>query len=144
VHLYRGRGRFKDAHTLRVEGAEQVELSADYVLIATGSTPRIPEGVEVDGEKIATSDHVERWPDFPESMVIVGSGVVGCEYATIFGNYGRTKISMIDRQARILPFEDEDVSSCITQNFEEMGVRIHRKAKLVSMSSSRRPRRSWC
>jgi len=65
--------------------------------------------------------------------VVVGAGVVGCEYATIFANFARTKINIIDRQPRILPFEDEDVAEEVASSFESLGVTIHRSSKLESL-----------
>jgi len=136
IDLIRGRGRFVSPHEVVVptEGGDRSVKAANF-LIATGSRPRVPNGIKIDGERIITSDHVESLKKFPESLVIVGSGVVGCEYATIFGNYKRTKIFMIDRRDRILPFEDEDVSECIASSFESFGVTIHRKAQLKSLVS---------
>ena len=134
VTLVAGSARFVTPHAIEVtspDGARRFE--ADHFLIATGSSPRMPPGIDVDGERIITSDHIEGLPDFPESMVIVGAGVIGCEYATIFANFGRSKISIIDRQPRILPFEDEDVADVIAGNFERLGIRIHREAKLESL-----------
>lgn len=132
VTLLRGTARFVSPHAvsvLRHDGvAEMVE--AKNFLIATGSSPRVPAGIDVDGELIVTSDRIEGFPSFPESMVVVGAGVVGCEYATVFANFGKTKIRIIDRQSRILPFEDEDVSEEVASNFESMGVVIHRASKL--------------
>ncbi len=134
VELIRGRAHFLSPHRVRVESpAGAREIDADNFLIATGSRPRIPDGIHVDGKRIVTSDHIEELPAFPESLVIVGSGVVGCEYATIFGQYGRTRIFMIDRRDRILPFEDADVAECVAQGFEDMGITIHRSAKLLRM-----------
>lgn len=136
VTLIRGYGRFTSPHSVAVtakDGSTSM-VEADHFLIATGSTPRPLPGTEIDGDRIVTSDHIESWPDFPESMVVVGSGVIGCEYATIFGHYGRTKIAMIDRRPRILPFEDEDVAECVAHKFEEMGIVIHREAKLESLA----------
>jgi dihydrolipoamide dehydrogenase len=72
-------------------------------------------------------------PCFPESMVVVGAGVVGCEYATIFANFGVKRIHIVDRQPRILPFEDEDISELVARNFEETGIRIHRAATLRTL-----------
>ena len=136
IELIRGRGRFVSPN--RVQAATEsgpLDIDATNFLIATGSTPRKPEGVEIDGKCIVTSDHIESWDKFPESLVILGSGVIGCEYATIFGHYGRTKIFMIDRRDRILPFEDNDVSACVAKSFEGMGVTIHGGAKLKSLTS---------
>src|SRR5205085_8499114 len=102
-------------------------------LLSTGSRPRIPDGITVCGKTVVTSDHIESWERFPESMVIVGAGVIGCEYATMFANFGRTKIHIIDRQPRILPFEDEDVAEEVASSFEGAGVTIHRASKLESL-----------
>lgn len=137
VDLRRGSAKFIDPHTIEVttkEGAIE-RYQADNFLVATGSRPRIPDGIEVDGERIVTSDHIEEFPNFPASMVIVGAGVVGCEYATVFGNFGRTKINIIDRQPRILPFEDEDVAEVVARGFGRIGVNIHREARLVSLKA---------
>jgi dihydrolipoamide dehydrogenase len=108
-------------------------IQARNFVIATGSKPRIPDGMPVDGDLVVTSDQIESFPHFPESMVIVGAGVIGCEYATIFSNFGKTKINLIDRQPRILPFEDEDVAEEVAASFERAGVTIHRASKLESL-----------
>ncbi len=135
VTRVRGTARFVTAHEIEVtdeSGAVQ-RIAADNFLVATGSVPRVPPGVVVDGKRVVTSDHIERLPKFPESMVIVGAGVVGCEYATIFANFGHTKVNIIDRQPRILPFEDEDVAEAISRNFERIGIHIHRESSLQSL-----------
>jgi len=80
-----------------------------------------------------TSDGIENMEDFPESMVIVGAGVIGCEFATIFSAFGKTKVNLIDKGDRILPFEDEDVVRVIERNMESSGVLIHRNSRLVHM-----------
>ncbi len=136
VTLVRGEGRFTDPHTLEVTGADGWvrEYRAGGFILATGSRPRKLDGVEIDGRRVVTSDHIERWEQFPESMVIVGAGVVGCEYATMFAHFGKTRIHIIDRQSRILPFEDEDVAECVASNFERMGIVIHRESRLASLT----------
>ena len=80
-----------------------------------------------------TSDGIDQIEDFPESLVIVGAGVIGCEYATIFSNFGKTKVYLIDRGDHILPFEDDDISKIVAKNLEKHGVRIHHKASLLRM-----------
>ena len=131
----RGAARFVDPHAVEVSASDGTvaRYEADHFIVATGSRPRALEGVEVDGRVVVTSDQVESWERFPESMVIVGAGVVGCEYATIFARFGRTKIHLIDRQPRILPSEDDDVAACVSSAFERMGVVIHREATLRSL-----------
>ena len=131
----RGSGRFLSPHQVAItDRTGQVEhFEADQFLIATGSRPRLPDGIEVDGQRIVTSDQIESLTSFPQSMVVVGAGVIGCEYATIFANFRQTKINLIDQQPRILPFEDEDIAQVIASRFESMGITIHRASKLSRM-----------
>ena len=131
-----GSARFIDAHHVEVtnslDGMTQC-LQADFFLIATGSRPRLLDKVPVDGRRILTSDHLMSLKKFPRSLVILGAGVIGCEFATIFANFGQTKVNVIDRADRILPFEDEDIARVISTNLESKGVTIHHKAHLVDM-----------
>lgn len=135
VELVRGAARFVSPHAVEVQrpGEAPALVEAANFLVATGSRPRLPDGIAVDGDRIVTSDHIESFPSFPESMVVVGAGVIGCEYATVFANFARTKISILDRQPRILPFEDADVAEVVAKSFEGMGVTIHRASKLESL-----------
>jgi dihydrolipoamide dehydrogenase len=135
VSLIAGSARFTSRDALAVTGPDGSvrEVRAAHFLVATGSSPRVPDGIRVDGETVVTSDRIDAFPRFPESMVVVEAGVVGCEYATMFANFGWTKINVIDRQPRILPFEDEDVAEAIAKNFESMGITIHRSSKLESL-----------
>lgn len=132
----RGQAHFVDPHTLSVDipdtALPQI-LTADHFVIATGSRPRTVPSIPVDGEIIMTSDHLMRLKDFPRSLVILGAGVVGCEFATIFANFGQTKVHLIDRAERILPFEDEDIARVCSTNLEHRGVTIHHRAQLKSM-----------
>ena len=135
VTLCRGDGRFLSPHCVEVRGGDGTveRFQADHFLLATGSRPRLPKDIPVDGDLVVTSDHIERWDHFPRSLVVIGAGVIGCEYATIFANFGATKIYLIDQQPRILPFEDDDVAEVIAGNFEAMGVTIHQGCKLTSL-----------
>lgn len=114
-------------------GAQTEKVWADYVILATGSRPRYLPDLPIDERTVMTSDGIENMEEFPESMVIVGAGVIGCEYATIFSGFGKTKVHLIDKGDRILPFEDEDVVKIIERNMENKGVLIHRNSKLIRM-----------
>ena len=104
----RGLGSFVDNHHVEIRksnGTKKI-IYAENIIIATGSKPRtLP-------------------------MVIVGAGVIGCEYATMFSNFGKTKVYLIDRSDQILPFEDDDISDMISANLKDNGVTIHSKAQL--------------
>ena len=114
-----------------VEGKEVVW--ADYIVLATGSRPRYLPELPIDEKIVMTSDGIENMEDFPESMVIVGAGVIGCEFATIFSAFGKTKVNLIDKGNRILPFEDEDVVQVVERNMENNGILIHRNSRLINM-----------
>lgn len=130
----KGHARFLSDKQIEITKAAKVKtVTADHFLIATGSRPRRLPNVIVDEKNILTSDGIEHIEDFPKSMVIVGAGIVGCEYATIFSNLGKTNVYLIDRAPRILPFEDEDVSSLVSANFSKKGVNIHRSSRLERM-----------
>jgi dihydrolipoamide dehydrogenase len=108
-------------------------VETDFILLATGSTPRYLSNIPIDEKTIVTSDGINNWTDFPESLVILGAGVIGCEFATIFSNIGKTKVYLIDKGSRILPFEDEDVANMVMDNLEDNGVMIHKNSSLVRM-----------
>jgi dihydrolipoamide dehydrogenase len=120
-------------HVEIIHGAQKETVWAENVILATGSRPRYLPELPIDEKIVMTSDGIENMEDFPESMVIVGAGVIGCEFATIFSGFGRTKVHLIDKGDRILPFEDEDVVNIIERNMENNGVLIHRNSRLIGM-----------
>lgn len=128
--------------TARLLSANEIEITtslgkkivwADFIVLATGSRPRYLPELPIDETIVMTSDGIEHMDDFPESMVIVGAGVIGCEFATIFSAFGKTKVNLIDKGDRILPFEDEDVVKVIERNMENNGILIHRNSHLTAM-----------
>ena len=128
--------------TAKVVGKNEVEIErvgdilniqADYIVLATGSAPRKLSHLPIDEKTVFTSEGLNNLTSFPKSIVIVGAGVIGCEFATIFSNFGKTKVHIIDKGDRILPFEDEDVVRVIEKNLEKKGVLIHRNSKLTEM-----------
>lgn len=131
----RGVGTMLSKHEVeikRIDGTETI-VKADYIIIATGTRPRKIPTIEVDEKVILTSDGIHHIDDFPRSLVIVGAGVIGCEYATMFSNFGKTKVYLIDKADRILPFEDNDISDLVDANLRKNGVTIHHKADLVRL-----------
>lgn len=108
-------------------------VTADFILLATGSRPRIPFNIAVDEKIIVTSDGIMNFNMFPESIVVLGAGVIGCEFATIFSCFGKTKVNLIDKADRILPFEDEDIADIVKQNLENYGAHVHHGTSLKRM-----------
>ncbi len=130
----RGNAKVTGTNTVEVSTFDGVEvLEADNIILATGSKPRMLPNLPIDEELVYTSDGLDKMEEFPRSMVIVGAGVIGCEFATIFSNFGHTKVHLIDKGDRILPFEDEDVVNVIEKNLEAKNVLIHRNSRLIDM-----------
>lgn len=130
-HHERGDAHFLDPNTIRIQRNDRtVDVKAARIIIATGSRPRTLPEIPVDERRILTSDGIFQLQDYPKSVVIIGAGVIGCEFATIFSLLGNTRVHLIDRADRILPFEDEDVSELIATKLERSGVIIHRQARL--------------
>lgn len=133
----RGEARFVDPHSVRVVRDEvSAMVSADHFIVATGSRPRTVPGIAVDERQILSSDGIFNIKDLPKSIVIIGAGVIGCEFATIFNNFGSTKVHLIDRAERILPIEDEDISDLIADGLERKGAVIHHGAQLTHIEAA--------
>lgn len=115
------------------ENGENEIIFANNIILATGSKPRKLPNIPIDEKIIVTSDGIHHWKKLPKSMVVLGAGVIGCEYATIFSNFGETKVNIIDKADQILPFEDDDVSLLVQKNLVEDGVNIHHHSTLVRM-----------
>ena len=129
-----GEAKLLTQHEVEITvGARKEIVYAENIILATGSRPRFLPELPIDEHIVMTSEGIENMTDFPESMVIVGAGVIGCEYATIFSGFGRTKVHLIDKGDRILPFEDEDVVRIVERNMENNGVLVHRNSRLVHM-----------
>lgn len=130
----KGTAKVISQHEIEItNGAQREVVYTDYIILATGSHPRYLPELPIDEKIVMTSEGIELMDDFPESMVIVGAGVIGCEYATIFSGFGKTKVHLIDKGDRILPFEDEDIVHVIERNMENAGVLIHRNSRLIRM-----------
>jgi dihydrolipoamide dehydrogenase len=136
LSFFNGHAKFTSKNEIEIadaEGAKQT-IWAENTVMAVGSRPRYLPNIPIDEKIILTSDGVSSLPDFPKSIVILGAGVIGCEFATIFSNFGKTKVFLIDKEERILPFEDEDISHAVAANLEDNGVMIHHGASLEKMS----------
>jgi len=135
ITLKRGFARFHDERSVDVslQNGREERITADNFVIATGSKPRDFPGVVVDGERVVNSDGVLSFREFPKRLLIIGAGIIGCEYASIFSNFGQTKVHLLDRQPRVIPFEDDDVSAYVSHNLEKKGVTIHHNAILRSI-----------
>ncbi|MCJ8499208.1 dihydrolipoyl dehydrogenase family protein [Desulfatitalea alkaliphila] len=132
IAYLQGRGRLAgdDRVAIALNDGTEREIRADNILIVTGSKPRRFAHIPVDQQRIFDSDGILDLQRFPPRLMIIGAGVTGCEYATIFSNFGQTKVFLVDHQEMILPYEDTDVSAFVSRNLEHSGVTILHSARL--------------
>lgn len=123
VETFWGEGSLKDTHTVRVKRHDGViiDLETDVILIATGSSPYHPPDIPFDGRLVLDSDSVLRMGYIPKSMIVVGGGVIGCEYASIFAALS-IEVTLIDRQDRLLPFVDGEIVSRLMTCLGDLGL----------------------
>ncbi|SDK05139.1 mycothione reductase [Actinopolyspora mzabensis] len=135
VTLYEGTARFTAARELRVETAEgPTTISADRVVIAAGGRPVIPEIPGIEDVDYHTSDSVMRLESLPESMIIMGTGFIGAEFAHIFSALG-VRVTMVGRSGRVLRSEDVDISERFTElAARQWDLRLNRREIEVSGS----------
>ncbi len=125
VDVIHGRAAFLDDHTVEVarEGGARDILKADAFVIATGSRPYQPPGIDFNHPRILDSDSVLDIKDSPRSITIYGAGVVGCEYASIFRNLG-IKVNLINNRGQLLSFLDDEIIDALSYHLREQGVLI--------------------
>ncbi len=132
ITLIKGWGSFTKDKNIIVEKDDgtKVKIIANDFIIASGSHPRKHPTLPFDGKRIISSDQVLNIKKFPKRLLIIGAGIVGCEFATIFANYGKTEVHMLDTQTKVIPFEDDDVSDFVGRRLADIGVNIHHEATL--------------
>ncbi|MDQ3794835.1 MAG: dihydrolipoyl dehydrogenase [Actinomycetota bacterium] len=136
VTVYNGTGSFVEPKKIKVDGndGETQELEADYVLIATGSAVSTLPGLEFDGEKVISSDDiVTNNENYPKSVIILGSGAVGVEFASMYHDFG-TEVTIVEILDRIVPLEDPEISEALKKEFEGRGIRVLTSTKADSES----------
>jgi NAD(P) transhydrogenase len=126
VEVVRGHARLRDAHSVAVEGVDgrtRMQFTGDFIVIATGSRPHRPPDVPFDGESVFDSDTVLGLPRIPRSMVVLGAGVIGIEFSSIFAALG-IQITMVDTRDRLLPYLDREIVGIFELELRKLGVAI--------------------
>jgi NAD(P) transhydrogenase len=124
IDLILGHGRFVDPHTVMVEEdaqAERITVSGDFVVIATGTKPVRPSGVEFDENRVLDSDGILDLKSLPSSMVVVGAGVIGIEYASMFAALG-TKVTVVEKRSDMLDFCDPEIVEALKFHLRDLAV----------------------
>ena len=125
IELTAGKAQFEDAHTVNAidqHGAPRL-LHGEVILIATGSKPHRPPEIPFDDKSIFDSDSILTMNLIPKSMIVVGGGVIGCEYASIFTAMGVT-VTLVDGRDRLLPFLDAEISQQLRERLASLGLQF--------------------
>jgi dihydrolipoamide dehydrogenase len=125
VTVYNGVGSFIEPKKIKVETEDgEEELEAENVLISTGSAVNTLPGLEFDHEKVISSDDiVTNDESYPESVIILGSGAVGVEFASMYNDFG-TEVTIVEILDRLVPLEDPEISAALQKEFENRGIRV--------------------
>lgn len=139
IELIGGAAHFEEAHTIAAidpNGAAR-ELRGDVILITTGSTPHRPPEIPFDDKTVFDSDSILAMDRIPKSMIVVGGGVIGCEYASIFTALG-VEVTLVDGRERLLPFLDAEISELLRARLERLGMRFcsQERPKLIERTAS--------
>ncbi len=140
VDVFLGTAHFEDPHTLSISSCDKpsITISGKYILIATGSYPYHPDNIPFDGVRVHDSDSILliRW--LPKSLCIVGAGVIGCEYATIFATMG-TKVYLIHDKGSILPQIDQELAQDLIIQMQQEKIEILFNTNVKEIVKSQNP-----
>jgi NAD(P) transhydrogenase len=136
IELVRGQAAFEDAHTVAVSGPEGTRrLRGEVILIATGSKPHRPPEIAFDDVHTFDSDTFLRMDRIPKSLAVIGGGVIGCEYASIFQALG-VEVTLVDGRDRLLPFLDAEIANRLCDRLAHLGMRFWFNERPVSVENS--------
>jgi dihydrolipoamide dehydrogenase len=128
----KGSGRLAGKGTVEItDGDKQTLVAKKEIIVATGSQPRSVPGIELDRKRIITSDEAINMKAIPKSIVIMGSGAVGVEFASIFRRFG-SDVTIIELLPRLVPVEDAAVSSELERSFKKQGIRVMTGTRVTS------------
>jgi dihydrolipoamide dehydrogenase len=138
VEVFAGRGRLAGSGRLALTLADGAceELSARGIILATGARARVLAGLEPDGSRIWTSRDALAARQLPKSLLVVGAGAIGMEFASFYRAFG-VEVTVVEQLDRILPSEDEEISALARKAFLARGMRIHTSASVTSVAEGR-------
>lgn len=134
VDVIHGNARFRAAKTVEVAGTDgsKTEVSARHIIIATGGRPRSIPGIEIDRDKIISSKEAMTLGQLPDSLLIIGAGAIGVEFAHFYRTLG-TKVTIVEMLDSILPVEDKEISDILAKSFKKAGIKMHTSTKVEAV-----------
>jgi NAD(P) transhydrogenase len=147
IEVFVGHARFVDAHTVAVcgsDGGVLFSLSAGVIVIATGSSPNRPVDVPFDGESVFDSNTILALPRLPKTMIVLGAGVIGVEFASIFAALGIT-VTLVDTREALLPYLDREIVAILEREIARLGITVlHDDRHTAIERTAGDPRRVRC
>ncbi|MBS1271835.1 MAG: Dihydrolipoyl dehydrogenase [Candidatus Marinimicrobia bacterium] len=139
IEYIKGSGKFTDAHTLEVdltEGDEKATVEAEHIIVATGARPGQIPGVEIDGEKVISSKEAMNLDEQPESLIVMGAGAIGVEFAYFYNAFG-TEVTVVEMMDSLVPVEDEEISNELGKAFKKAGIDVKISTKVESVKTTK-------
>jgi dihydrolipoamide dehydrogenase len=137
VQVFDGQGRLDGNRTVAVSknGKASEQIRAEHIILATGARARTLPGLEPDGEHIWTYKEAMVPKEMPKSVLVIGSGAIGIEFASFYDHLG-ADVTVVEVLDRVLPVEDEEVSAFARKQLEKRGLKIHTKAKVAELKAT--------
>jgi dihydrolipoamide dehydrogenase len=136
VHMGTAKLTAKDSVSVTDAEGNVTELKGKNIIVATGASPFVLPGVEVDGEKVLTYREAILQTELPKSAIIVGSGAIGVEFATIWSAYG-VDVTIVEMLPRIVPNEDEEISAELAKAFSKNKIKIHTGTRVEGIETTK-------
>lgn len=138
VDVIEGWGKIAGKNKVSIEnnGKVEKEITTKHIILATGARQRVLPGLEPDGNLIWTSSHAMVQEEIPSSLLVVGSGAIGCEFASFYNDIG-CKVTIVEIADRILPIEDEEISQIARKQFEKQGINIITSASVSEIQKNK-------
>jgi dihydrolipoamide dehydrogenase len=133
VEVVRGTAKLADRGKVQVTGSSDATINAKNVVLATGSSPAKLPVPGADGPNVIDSDGALALTEIPKSLLIIGGGAIGCEWACVFGAFG-TKVTIVEMLPTLLPLEDEEMGRTLARSLGRQGITIHTEAKLEEIA----------
>ena len=143
VEVVHGLGRLTPSREVEVVpgDGDPRRLRAEHVLLATGGRPASLPGVEIDGERVISSREAMVLPERPASLVIIGAGAIGVEFASFYGAFG-TQVILLEAEEQVLPGEDPEAAAVLTAALEADGVEVRTGVRVTGVKTTSRARRA--
>jgi len=135
VEVIEGEASFVDDHTLQVDGKRQHKLTADYIVIATGTVPARPDSVPFEDGLIIDASGLPTFTNLPRSFIVIGAGVIGTEYASMLALLD-IEVSLIDQKPGMLDFVDPEIAEALSYHMRDIGVALHFGEEVVNVAKT--------